>query len=376
MIFSMRTFVLALLALPLVAAGADTYTMNDFNSVPKIDAHMHLHSDASALMVLAHKDRFKLLTINVDYRDFPPVAQQQHVAAALHRDFPQDVAFAATISTDGFGKPGWSATMLRQVDAAFAQGAVGIKLWKNIGMELRGADGKLVMISDARFEPLFNYLERNNKTLLGHQGEPKNCWLPLDQMTVNNDRAYFKAHPQYHMFLHPEMPSYEQQMAARDTMLAKHPHMRFVGMHLASLEWDVDELARFLDRNPDANVDVAARVGQLQYQSTRAREHVRQFFIKYQDRIMYGSDMAQSTEQSAADFVAEVHKVWLKDWRYFNTAEMMTVSELDAPVQGLALPKPVVDKLFYLNARKQYPQAWRRPGTPVAVAKVAQNTSR
>ncbi|GJI92321.1 amidohydrolase family protein [Duganella hordei] len=359
MTFTMRVLGLAsLLALPLNAVGADNYTMRDFYAVQKIDAHMHLHSGASAFMALAHRDRFKVLTINVDYRDFPPVALQQRVATALHHAFPQDVAFAATVSTQGFGQPGWRATMLRDVDAAFADGAVGIKLWKNIGMELKGADGKLVMIDDARFDPLFAYLERHHQTLLGHQGEPKNCWLALDRMTVNNDRDYFRAHPQYHMYLHPEMPSYEQQMAARDAMLAKHPGMRFVGVHLASLEWDVDVLAHFLDRNPGANVDLAARVGQLQYQSNRAREHVRSFFIKYQDRIMYGSDMAQSAAQADADFVAAVHKVWLKDWRYFNTAEMMTVSELDAPVQGLALPKPVVDKLFYLNARKQYPQAW------------------
>ena len=72
-------------------------------------------------------------------------------------------------------------------------------------------------------------------TLLGHQGEPKNCWLPLDQMTVNSDREYFKAHPQYHMYLQPDMPSYERQMAVRDAMLARHPGLKFVGVHMASI---------------------------------------------------------------------------------------------------------------------------------------------
>lgn len=372
MTFAMQAFTRAvlapLLALPLAALGADSYTMADFYTVPKIDVHMHLHSDAAAFMQLAHKDKFKVLAINVDYPDFPPLEQQQRVASALHRAYPRDVAFVATFSTEGFNQPGWSDATLRHLDAAFADGAVGVKVWKNIGMELRGADGKLVMVDDARFDALFSGLEQRHMTVLGHQGEPKNCWLPLDQMTVNNDREYFKAHRHYHMYLHPEFPSYQQQMASRDALLARHPQMRFVGVHLASLEWDVDELARFLDRNPQAGVDVAARIGQLQYQSSRDRERVRRFFIRYQDRLMYGSDLAQSAAQADQDFVAEVHAVWLKDWRYFNTAESMTVPELDAPVQGLALPKQVVDKLFHLNAEKQYPQAWRKAGKAVAKA--------
>jgi hypothetical protein len=364
--FAMQRFTRAvlapLLAVPLAALAADHYTMADFDKVPKIDAHLHLHgADQSAFMQLARKDKFKALTINVDYPDFPPLEQQQRVAVALHRAHPEDVAFAATFSSEGFERPGWTAATLRYLDQALAEGAVGVKVWKNIGMQLRGADGKLVMVDDARFDGLFKGLEQRGAIVLGHQGEPKNCWLPLDRMTVNNDREYFNEHPQYHMFLHPEMPGYEQQMAARDALLARHPKLRFVGVHLASLEWDVDQIARFLDRNPQANVDVAARIGQLQYQSSRDRERVRRFFVKYQDRLMYGSDLAQSAAQADKDFVADLDTGWRRDWRYFNTADSFKVPELDAPVQGLALPKRVVDKLFHLNAEKQYPQAWRAP---------------
>jgi len=142
-------------------------------------------------------------------------------------------------------------------------------------------------------------------------------------------------------------------------MLASHPDLRFVGMHMASLEWSVDELARFLDRFPNANVDLAARMGQLQYQSGRAREHVRAFLIKYQDRLMYGTDLAQSSEQSDALFNQDADTVWRRDWRYFNTATWFKVPELDQKVQGLALPKEVVDKIYRRNAQAQYPGAWR-----------------
>jgi hypothetical protein len=124
--------------------------------------------------------------------------------------------------------------------------------------------------------------------VLGHQGEPRNAWLPLDQMTIRGDREYFAAHPQYHMALHPEWPSYEQQVAARDRMLDKHPGLTFVAVHLASLEWDVDRIAAFLRHYPNASVDLAARLPHLELQASKDRDRVRQFFIEFQDRILYG----------------------------------------------------------------------------------------
>jgi hypothetical protein len=357
----------ALLAMPAATAAApanDAYTMRDFDRVPKIDAHLHLHgTNHDAWLALARKDNFRVLTINVDYPDFPAPAQQRRVASELAHRHPGQVAWAATFTTDGFEQPGWSEATLRDLDTALADGAVGVKVWKNIGMSLRDKAGKLVMVDDARFDRLFKGLAQRRVMVLGHQGEPHNCWLPLEQMTVNNDREYFKNHPAYHMYTQPNMPSYDQQMAARDRLLDKHPGMRFTGVHLASLEWNVDRLASFLDKHPGVSVDVAARIGQLQYQSQRDRERVRAFFIKYQDRLMYGSDLAQSAGQDNAAFVADLHTVWQRDWRYFVTADSFAVPELDQPVVGLALPRGVVDKLYRINAEKAYPRAWRKaPG--------------
>jgi hypothetical protein len=97
-------------------------------------------------------------------------------------------------------------------------------------------------------------------------------------MTTKNDSNYFAENPQYHMFLHPEFPSYEEQMAARDRMLDKNPGLVFIGCHLASLEWSVDELGKWLDKYPNTAVDMAARMGQLFYQTRDNREKVRDFF--------------------------------------------------------------------------------------------------
>jgi predicted TIM-barrel fold metal-dependent hydrolase len=361
--FALRACALALsLAAPWVAAADEHYTMADFERVPKIDAHLHLHGQQQeAFLALARKANFRALTINVDYPDFPALPVQQRVAGKLHREHPGVVGWIASFGVEGVGQPAWPAATRHRIDGALAQGAVGVKVWKNIGMSLRDAAGKLVMVDDARLRPLFDGLEADGVLVVGHQGEPRNCWLPLEQMTVKNDRIYFRKHPQYHMYRQPHMPSYEDQMGARDRLLERHPRLRFVGVHLASLEWSVDELARFLDRHPDASVDVAARVGQLQVQSQRDRERVRRFFIDYQDRLIYGSDLAQPARQGGQAFAAELEAVWRRDWRYFSTAELLRTDEVDGPVRGLALPKAVADKLFRLNAERVYAGAWNAP---------------
>jgi hypothetical protein len=353
-------------SLCVAAHGAEHYSLADYDRVEKIDAHMHLHSADPGFLQAAAREHFKVLTINVDYPDFPPIVVQQRVALALRAAAPGRLAFAATFPVDRSAEPGWAEQTIARIDDAVRAGAVGIKVWKNIGMSLRAADGSLVMIDDARFAPVFDHLVASGIPLLGHQGEPYNCWLPVAEMTVENDRQYFKAHPQYHMHLHPEMPSWQAQMAARDRMLAAHPRLRFVGMHLASQERDVDELGAFLDRFPSAMVDVAARIGQLQYQSQRDRERVRRFFVKYQDRLIYGSDLSQAPDQSADSMANEARTVWRAHWRYFNTDQTMKVPELRRPVKGLALPREVVDKLYRLNARRAFPGAWpdERKPTP------------
>lgn len=346
-------------AVVVAAPPAARYTMADYAHVPKIDAHVHLHNADPAFVRAAARQGFRLLTINVDYPAFPPLAEQQRVAVALRQAAPRQLAFAATFAVDRSDQPPWLGETRQHIDAALMAGAVGVKVWKNVGMTLRSADGQLVMVDDTRFAPVFEHLAARGVPLLGHQGEPHNCWLPLEQMTVNNDRGYFKAYPQYHMHLHPTMPSWEQHIAARDRLLASHPRLRFVGVHLASLERDVDELAAFLDRFPNAVVDVAARIGQLQYQSQRRREAVRNFLIRYQDRLLYGSDLAHAPDQTGADMAVEAERVWRSHWRYFNTDETFTVPELDRPVRGLALPREVVNKLYRRNAERAFQLGWR-----------------
>ncbi len=341
------------------AAGEPGYFgAADFARVAKIDAHVHVHGDATHFMAQAIADDFRILTINVDYPDFPPIPEQQRAAVSLRARYPGRVAFAATFSVEDFQSPRWSQAAVAQLEAAVAQGAVGVKIWKNIGMALRDPDGRYVMPDDPRLEPVYQYVEAQHLVLLGHQAEPLNCWLPLQRMTVRSDREYFTEHPQYYMYRHPEMPSHAAILAARDRMLAAHPGLTFEGVHLASLEWDVDEVARFLDRFPRARVDLAARLVHLEYQASHDRDRVRRFLIRYQDRILYGSDDSYGPDDSKPDALADVHRGWVEDWRFLATGEAMHSQDFTAPFAGLRLPRTVVEKIYRTNAERLFPHAW------------------
>jgi predicted TIM-barrel fold metal-dependent hydrolase len=348
------------------AAGitaARYYTMVDFPRVEKIDAHVHVHGRADRFMAQAVADGFRILTINVDYPELPPIREQQHAAISLRKRYPGRVAFAATFSVEHFQSPGWSATALQQIDEALTRGAVGVKMWKNIGMALRDADGSYVMPDDARLEPIIARLARDHIVLLGHQAEPRNCWLPLAQMTVRSDREYFREHPQYYMYEHPEMPTHAAILAARDRMLGAHPGLRFDAVHLASLEWDVDRVADFLERFPNADVDLAARLVHLEYQSASDRQKVRRFLIRYQDRVLYGSDASYGPQEADTAEIAALHADWRNDWRFLVTGGRMHSGDFEAGFHGLRLPRTVVDKIYRRNAERLFAGAWEAPQT-------------
>lgn len=337
-------------AAPAAPSAAAPYAMADFARVPKFDAHVHANTTDRALLEQARADGFELMSINVDYPDFPAVKVQHDAALALAKADPARFHWAATFTMDGYGAPGWADGVNRGLAQAVGEGARAVKVWKNVGMVEREAGGRLVRIDDPGLAPVAAQVQALGVALIAHQGEPHNCWLPLEKMTTDNDRQYFGNHPQYHMYLHPEMPGYEDLMSARDRFVAAHPGLNFVGAHMASLEYDVDRLGAFLDRFPGATVDLAARMAQVQYQSVRDRERVRRFFIRYQDRLLYGTDLTQGPDDDAAQFRRAAHQVWTSDWRYLATGQSQRIDTLDADVPGLELPREVIDKVYYRNA--------------------------
>lgn len=337
----------------LTSCQTQYYSMDDFQSVPKVDAHFHLNAENTALTDLAREDNFELITVNVD-NGVRPTDNQYRMALFQKQHSPETVEFVSVFDLHHWDSAGWTDEAIAKLERSFNDGAIGIKLWKSIGMVYKDSADNFIMIDNPRFDPVIQYVIDQDKTVLGHLGEPKNCWLPLEDMTVNNDRRYFEEHPQYHMFLHPENPSYEDQINARDRFLDRHPDMRFVAAHLASLEWSVDELAKRFDKYPNMAADMAARICHLQFQSQADREKVRNFFIKYQDRLIYGTDGGIGPDDDPEASKKSTHEKWLEDWKYFTTDEMMSVWEVNGEFQGLKLPKEVVDKIYYTNAVKWF----------------------
>lgn len=364
MVRKLLVFLTALCAASVSAAAftadTSTYGTTDFARVDKIDTHVHLHGTLPAFMARAQADGFRLLTINVNYSVFPPLDRQFRDALALRRAYPERVAFVTTFDATGSDGGGWLVRARRYLETTLKQGAVGVKVWKDIGMQQRDPDGRVVMIDDARFTPIFDALEKRGAVVLGHLGEPRNAWLPYDSMTTHGDREYFTANPRYHMFAHPEWPSYEEQLAARDRLLERHPQLQFVAVHLASLEWSVDRVSEFLRLHPHASVDLAARLVHLKLQASADLQKVRRFFIDYQDRILYATDLTRSLEQDDAAFAEEAHEVWLDDWRFLASGQPLRSVEFEAPFRGLSLPREVIDKIYGGNARRAFPNAWRK----------------
>jgi hypothetical protein len=354
----MKYYHAALFLLILTISGCRNkyYSEGDFSSVLKIDSHVHINSNKGYFEEAGKQDNFILITLGVDHGDSANIRKQHDDAILSVTKFPGRVFYgpAFHFDTAGWRTDGWSRKVISQLDKDISGGAVTVKIWKNIGMTVHDRSGKFIMVDDPGLDQVIEFIINKGLPVTGHLGEPRNCWLSLDQMTVSSDSSYFAGHPEYHMYLHPEYPSYEDQINARDNLLKKHAGLRFIGCHLASLEWNVDSLAKRLDRFPDMAVDMSARICHLQYQSARDRKRVRDFCIKYRDRLLYGTDTGDSGNSDPADFKKNMHETWLDDWRYFTTDEEMRSDKFRGKFKGLKLPKDVVDKIYSENAIKWY----------------------
>lgn len=331
------------------------YTVDDFESVKKFDTHIHLNTDETYFMDQAAKDNLRFLVI-VDDRPFGiTMEDQQKIVRKQLKAFPSQIAYATTFSVKNFNSDNWQKETIAYLEESFRDGATAVKVWKNVGMDLRDKDGRFVMIDDPRLEPIIGYLVSKRIPLIGHLGEPRECWLPLDEMKLH--RSYYAAHPEYHMYLHPEYPSYEDQINARDNMLEKHPDLKFVGAHLGSLEWSLEELGKRLDKYPNMAVDLA-RMSDLYHHAMSDWDATRDFFVKYQDRLLYATDVQVRETDNPEEMNQRTHGARLHYWKFFTTDEVFTPPDGGGSYKGLKLPREVVDKIYRKNAGQWFPKSF------------------
>jgi len=297
----------------------------------------------------AIQDNFRPLVIILDHYDIEIQKRYVERQKQLH---PDKFAYITAFTIQGWDEPNWIEKTIAGLKKDFENGAIGVKVWKNIGMEFRSKNGNFIKIDHPKFDPIIDFIASQNKTLTGHIGEPRDCWLPIEKMVSPSNRRYYQSHPEYHMYLHPDYPSYEELIQSYDNMLQKHPNIRYVGCHLGSIEWNVEELGKMLDKHPNMAVDLAARIDDIQLLD---QKKVREFFIKYQDRILYGTDLGISEDADPQAFIQRMHEIWKNDWRYFATDSLATIRGSDLQIKGLHLPEKVLRKIYFENAKKWYP---------------------
>jgi predicted TIM-barrel fold metal-dependent hydrolase len=317
----------------------------------RIDAHAHVYKAAPEIYEMFRRLNLRLLNICVvdkHDRGFEEAEPQHAKALEVFRGSGGRAAWCSTFDPQDWESPGFAQRVVTQLDKTFADGAVAVKIYKSIGMELKSRAGNYLMPDDPVFAPILEAIAARNKTLFAHIAEPSAAWRPLDPASPHY--SYYKENPDWHMYLHPERPSKEAILAARDHLVAQHPKLRVVGCHLGSMEDDVDEIAKRFDLYPNFAVDTAARVPDLMIQP---REKVRTFLVKYQDRVLYATDLVVMPEDEPAGAVKRLEDEYARDWKYFATGE--TLDYHGQTIRGLALPKSVLRKLYHDNAIKWVP---------------------
>ena len=316
----------------------------------RIDTHIHIHREAPSLVSALRSANWRGLDIVVcPASDDEPFDLEEKLGATLkvERDSKGTLTWASTFDARGFEDANFSERTIARLRRSFDDGAIGVKIWKNIGMSIKAKTGAYLLPDNPALLPIYEAIERAGHTLVAHLAEPDGAWLPLD--AKNPELSYYSNNPQWHMFGKTGAPVKNNILEARDRVLARYPKLRVVGCHLGSDEDDLARLAKRLDAFPNFAVDTAARV---RYFARGDRERVRQFLIHYQDRILYATDFSLRTDDTTA--AARTLKVTHdRDWAFFSGTEKMDYAS--HPTQGLGLPDQVLRKIFRENALRWLP---------------------
>lgn len=324
--------------------------------MPKVDVHTHYYYDRDYLVPILQD--WNMLAVAVDVVTEEDTQREDWAAMrALREAHPQAILLTTGFDASKIDEPTFAEDVIAQLEEDIEQGAIMVKVWKDIGMVIQDASGEYVQIDDPRFEPIWDFLAQENIPLMTHIGEPRAAWEPLDEESPHY--TYYSNNPEYHNYDNDEVPSWETIIEARDRFLENNPELTVIGAHMGSMAYDVSEVARRLDAYPNFYVEPAERFGDLAIQSS---EEVRDFFIEYQDRILYGTDLrARPAASELSDEELEEEREGIEKrlevhWEYLTSADSLTfvrtASDFSAPTRGLNLPREVVEKVYYQNAAR------------------------
>jgi predicted TIM-barrel fold metal-dependent hydrolase len=264
------------------------------------------------------------------------------------------VANFITFSANGINEPGWSGKFASEMERAFKRGAAGMKVSKALGLTARNPDGSFIQADDPRLDPIWAMAAKYDKPVMIHTSDSIGRFYPISPKNERYEAGLWRRPGDTSGNLFESGPKREVIEHARENMHRKHPKTRFVNAHMAMLYYDPEKLARFLDTYPNADVEISATVQDL----GRAPRLWREFIIKYQDRVLMGSDGSPARQPD---------EFWTPHWRYLETfdeyfphpAQIRT--EGGSPghgrwhISGIGLPDTVLRKVYYENALRHLP---------------------
>ena len=268
------------------------------------------------------------------------------IAASPHRD---RFRILTGINFQNVG-PGWGERAVQQLEADIRAGAIGVgEISKSFGMTVRKPDGSRLRIDDPELDPVWEAMGRMGLPVFIHTAEPQEFFSPLD---YENERwlelALFPDRRNYS----PGQVTFEELMEERDNLFRKHPGTTFIAAHFGWHANDLARAARMLDEFPNVMVELGA----VLYDLGRQPRAVRDFFIRYQDRILFGKDSYQPVEYPYYWRVLETADEYFDYYRDYHAFWKL---------YGAELPDEVLRKIYYENALRLFPglprDGWPEP---------------
>lgn len=331
---------------------------------PVIDAHVHLSPFAMPVIRRIMEDNGIEIMVNLSGGN----------PARLNFDLSLKMAAAMNGKVVNCFNPDWTridesdfgTVEATRMEQAVRAGFACFKVSKALGLYVRYASDRLVAVDDPVMDPLYEAAGRLGIPVYQHVADPKAFFEPPDE---SNERyAELQVHPHW-SFHGGDWPSFHQMLEAFERVVAKHPDTTFVGVHFGNAAEEPERVARMLDRFPNYYVDVAARVPEFGRHDAGL---MREFFLKYQDRILFGTDIGISprhlTLGSSGDDepdTEDARTFYSSHYRYFETRDRKmahpTPIQGDWTVDAIGLPPEVLDKLYRLNALKLLKIEARQP---------------
>ncbi len=249
------------------------------------------------------------------------------------------VRVLAGINFSGVG-PGWAEKAIAQLEADVAAGAVGVgEIPKSLGLNIKKADGSRLKIDDPDLDPIWEACARLKLPVFIHTADPQEFFKPLDN---NNERWLEMALFAERRYPPDRFPTFDQLMTERDNLFRKHKKTTFVAAHMGWHANDLPRLGKMMTEMPN----VYTEIGAVLYDIGRQPRAMRDFFIQFQDRILFGKDSFQPEEYPYYWRVFETRDDYFDYYRGYHAFWKL---------YGIDLPDAVLKKVYFQNALRLTP---------------------